>query len=101
MITNGRIANFWKLATRPGYEYVQPSTALYWDMIKRGIAKNLQAIDTGGAPSAGIRDYKLQWGAVEVPYYYIRSVNSPWYQPIESVRRVYRHVQMRRTSHDR
>lgn len=90
MVDNGRTANFWKLGTREEYEYTQSSTALYWDAVSIASARGVTDIDTGGAPSKGIAEYKRQWGAVEVPYYHVRSINMGRYRHIERARDVWR-----------
>lgn len=88
MIDNGKVANFWKCAAREGYDHMQPSTVLYWDAINISAAKGLRVIDTGGAPSPGIAEYKAQWGTFEVPYYHIRSITMPLYHVIEKMRTI-------------
>lgn len=92
MVDNGTIANFWKLATREEYRYTQSSTLLYWDAVNIASGKGLKAIDTGGIPSRGIEEYKRQWGAAEVEYYHIRSVNIRWYRYIDRTRQVWRRM---------
>jgi len=96
MVDNGRYANFWKLATRMEFDHMQPSSALYLDALHVAARKGVQEIDTGGAPSKGIAEYKQQWGARKAPYYYVRRVNQPLYQPIDRIRRFCLDAQRRR-----
>lgn len=81
----GEYANFWKIGTASEYKDLQASTALYWDVINWASQNNCTILDTGPAANEGVKQYKKHWGAKEVPFYYIRSINIPVYDVISEV----------------
>jgi hypothetical protein len=66
----------WQVSGYTRFRHLHAPALLYWDAIRWALERGYQAFDLVGNPHPGIADYKLQFGAHELPYPVASRINA-------------------------